>query len=289
MNPPNTIASLPILRSMKKVVVLTGNEVRHQFFRKFLGLSANFQVISSYCEDAEPSRIIMGEKISKLRKNHLEARSQTELDFFGVFTEKAEDKSNPKVLPRGEINSKTIVDEIIHLDPDYLIGYGCSLVKEPLINAFPGRFINLHLGLSPYYRGSGTNFWPVVNQEPGFIGASFMYIDQGIDTGKIIHQIRANIHPWDTLHTLGNRLIRDAAYACESLIDSFEQLVPIPDDFFPEYDEKYYRNRDFTEDAVVNAYQNLEKGLLANYLKTKPDVEKKYPIFTNQGLKHLLS
>jgi len=269
---------------MKKVVILTGNEVRHQFFRKFLGLSTNLQVVASYCEDAEPGRIITGDEISELRKNHLDARNQTELDFFEVFNQKVEDKSNPKVLPRGEINTQAIVDEIISLRPDYLIGYGCSIIKAPMIEAFSGRFINLHLGLSPYYRGSGTNFWPIVNQEPGFIGATFMYIDEGIDTGKIIHQIRATLYSWDTLHTLGNRLIRDAADACERLIDSSNQLASIPDDFFPQYDEKYYKNRDFTEEAVMKAYQNLEKGLLSTYLKTKSGFTEKHPIFSNPGL-----
>ena len=62
--------------------------------------------------------------------------------------------------------------------------------------------------MSPYYRGSGTNFWPFVNNELQFIGATFMHIDEGVDTGEIIHQIRANIFHDDNIHQIGNRLIR---------------------------------------------------------------------------------
>ena len=45
--------------------------------------------------------------------------------------------------------------------PDVVLVFGTGLLKAPLIGAFPGRIINIHLGLSPYYRGAGTNFWPL--------------------------------------------------------------------------------------------------------------------------------
>ena len=40
------------------------------------------------------------------------------------------------------------------------------------------------------------------------VGATFMYIDAGIDTGEIIHQIRADIVIGDSPHSIGNRLIK---------------------------------------------------------------------------------
>ena len=53
---------------------------------------------------------------------------------------------------------------------------------------FSRKFLNVHLGLSPYYRGSGTNVWPLINTEPDMVGAT-LCIDAGIDNGEIIHQI----------------------------------------------------------------------------------------------------
>ena len=38
--------------------------------------------------------------------------------------------------------------------------------------------INVHLGLSPYYKGSATNFWPFVNNELQFLGVTFMVTDK---------------------------------------------------------------------------------------------------------------
>ena len=38
---------------------------------------------------------------------------------------------------------------------------------------------------------------------------SFHKIDKGIDTGPIIHQMRARIFKHDNVHTNGNRVIKD--------------------------------------------------------------------------------
>ena len=69
------------------------------------------------------------------------------------------------------------------------------------------KILNLHLGLSPYYRGAGTNYFPFVNNEPEYVGSTFMYLDEGIDTGEIIHQIRPLINITDSFHQLSNRFL----------------------------------------------------------------------------------
>ena len=72
---------------------------------------------------------------------------------------------------------------------DYLLTYGCSIIKNPILKHFKQNSINIHLGLSPYYLGSATNFWPFVNDELQFVGVTFMKLEDGIDDGPIIHQI----------------------------------------------------------------------------------------------------
>ena len=60
--------------------------------------------------------------------------------------------------------------------------------------------------------------WPLVNNEPEYIGVTYMFIDENIDTGDIIHQIRPNLYQHDNVHTLGNRLIKDMALELELLL-----------------------------------------------------------------------
>ena len=62
------------------------------------------------------------------------------------------------------------------------------------LKVFSNKILNIHLGLSPFYRGQATNYWAFVNNEIQFIGATFHKIDGGIDTGPIIHQIRPKVY-----------------------------------------------------------------------------------------------
>ncbi len=252
---------------MMKVIILTGSELRHTFFRKYIALSDSIEVITSYCEGLEKSiqALVAGQGDNTLRTRHLKMREQSEKDFFGLFADCVTDASKPVFLPKGEINSPPHTEAILQSAPDLLIAYGCSIIKEPLLSSFDGRFLNVHLGLSPYYRGSGTNYWPLVNTEPEYVGATFMYIDAGIDTGEIIHQIRARVSPGDSPSQIGNRLIADMARVYRVLIDYFDALKRMPS--LPLVDAgRVYRNKDFSEESVSSLYANFAGDLVEKYL-----------------------
>ena len=147
---------------------------------------------------------------------------------------------------------------------------------------FAGRFINVHLGLSPYYRGSGTNYWPMVNGEFEFIGATFMHIDAGIDTGEIIHQIRPDIIWGDSPSQIGNRLITDMAYTFIKIINNFENLKDLEQ--VAEYDEnRYYTKKDYSENSVKLMYDSFNENL-NSFLQNKDYKLSKVPILTNPGV-----
>jgi len=253
---------------MKRVVILTGSELRHTFFRKAIALSDQIEIVQTYCEGLEKSlgTFVKQESGNDLRTKHLHAREQSELDFFGLFLDSTADRSKPLFLPKGEINSPKYVEAILKSDPDLLIAYGCSIVREPLLSAFPRRFLNVHLGLSPYYRGSGTNYWPLVNREPEYVGATFMHIDSGVDSGEVIHQVRARIAPGDSAVQIGNRLILDMTQVYLNLILRFDQLKAMPQ--IPSSPaHRYYKKKDYSEESVATLYQNFCDGMIDEYLR----------------------
>ncbi len=276
---------------MKRIVILTGSELRHEFLRKYVARSEDIEVINSYCEGCEKSLRTVTEKkatADDVRLKHLSAREQSEKDFFGLFTETTDDYSNPVYLSKGEINTPRYTDRIISSKPDLLIAYGCSLIREPLLSAFEGCFLNVHLGLSPYYRGGGTNYWPLVNGEPEYVGATFMYIDAGIDTGEIIHQIRAEYSFGDSPSQVGNRLITEMARVYRSIIVNFDKLERMPQLPIPS-NEKVYKRKDYTEESVLTIYENFNNGLIDKYLKEEEARCSKVPIIRNSVLKEEMS
>lgn len=273
----------------KRVVIITGPELRHEFFRKYIALSENILVLRSYCEGGTLSDVIKKDTATcnALRSLHLIARERVEADFFQLFNASVTDKSNPQFIRQGEINDPEIVSAIIGLNPDLIISYGCSIIKPPLIEAFKGRFLNVHLGLSPYYRGSGTNYWPFFNNEPQYVGVTFMHIDAGVDTGEIIHQIRPEIVFGDTIHQIGNRLIRDMTICIIQIIQNFDKLVTMPPIPFDQSKEKYYRNKDFSEASVHTVYENFRGGLIERFLEKKQSLFLEAPIIINPAIKQL--
>jgi len=272
---------------IKRIVLLTGSELRHEFFRKYIARARDIDVLATYCESKKENleTVVKNDGAdSSFRLRHLAARAVTEYDFFGLYCQSVEDKSKPIFIEKGHINDAEHVENIIALKPDLIIAYGCSIIRSELLTEFEGRFFNVHLGLSPYYRGSGTNFWPFVNGELQFVGTTFMYIDRGVDTGEVAHQIRAKIHYNDNIHQIGNRLIRDSCAECVKLIKSSRELIkmsPVP---FDKKKEHYYRKKDFTEKSLELAYENLAEGLVSNYLQQKAHLDDQFPIIENPAI-----
>lgn len=264
---------------MTTVVLLTSDELRHRFLRMAVALHEDVQVLRSYCEAPTASlaaTLAARGDVAPAEQAHLDARTRAEEDVFGPFCALAPDLSNRIPVERGAINGSAVVEEIIASSPDVVAAFGCSIVADPLIRAFPDRILNLHLGLSPYYRGSGTNLWPLVNDEPELVGATFMYLDEGIDTGEIIHQLRARVVPGDDQHRIGNRLIADAAIAMGEVLAVFDRLghVPQPDTV----EGRAYRRADVTPDTIRRLTENLQGGMVERYLQERAARIERTPI-----------
>ena len=266
-----------------KIIILTGSETRHEFFRKKIASDARFSVLSTYCESAEKSlenRIKLNKESSELELQHVKARSQAEKDFFEVSLNSINDLSNANYIAKGEINDEKLVQDIINKQPDLLVCYGSSLIRSKLLTVFEGRFLNVHLGLSPYYRGSGANIWPLINDEPDMVGATFMHINQGIDTGEIIHQIRSDIFLGDSPHSIGNRVIMKMTNTCADIIANFDNLTSEKQ---PVANGKLYTQKDFDNIACHKLYQKFYNGLIEKFLISRDQKKNSY-IVENRGI-----
>jgi phosphoribosylglycinamide formyltransferase-1 len=79
------------------------------------------------------------------------------------------------------------------------------MIKTPLLQAFPGRVINVHPSLLPKY--PGLSAWKqALDAGEQVTGCSVHYVDQGMDTGTIIAQRQVPIYGDDTAETLHARI-----------------------------------------------------------------------------------
>jgi len=267
---------------MKKVVILTADELRHNYFKIKFASQKDINVLKTYCDVTKKKYDLDNLNFKDIQNVHFVSRYQTERDFFEECVLSSEDLSNSQYIKRGEINKDEYIEEICKINPDFIITYGCCIVKPKLINLFKNRIINVHLGLSPYYFGSGTNFHPFVNKELSAIGCTFMYMDEGIDTGKIIHQIRADIGACDNIHQIGNRLIKKMTREFIELIRNFERVEGKPSQ--ASKIGKTYKRRDCTPDSIQRAYENIRNGVCLEYLQNKNGLDLEFPLIKQDFL-----
>ena len=256
---------------MIRVVLLTGSSLRHKYFSARFFNSKNIHHICSFEEN---NNVYHNDKKKILISKHETQRQKYEIKSFKKYLIKSK-KFRAIKVKKGEINSSSNINLIKKMKPDLLVSYGCSIISEKLIKKFKNRFLNIHLGLSPYYRGAGTNFFPFVENELQFLGATLMFIDKGVDTGKIIHQIRPEIYLSDNIQTIGNRIIKKIT-SDTIKITSSKKLVA--SNLKTSYKCKTFKKIDFNENSLRLAKINLKKKIIKKFLKKKKYLNKKFPI-----------
>ena len=49
------------------------------------------------------------------------------------------------------------------------------------------KALNIHMGVSPYYRGTACNFWALYDNNPHLVGATIHLLSKGLDSGPILY------------------------------------------------------------------------------------------------------
>jgi len=85
-----------------------------------------------------------------------------------------------------------------------LAGY-MRMIKTPLLEAFPGRIINIHPSLLPKF--SGLEGWKqALEAGEKTAGCTVHYVDAGMDTGAVIAQAEVEVRSDDTAESLHARI-----------------------------------------------------------------------------------
>jgi methionyl-tRNA formyltransferase len=84
------------------------------------------------------------------------------------------------------INNEASLNFLRSLQPDIIISaYFSQILKKPAIDTATIGVLNIHPALLPDYRGAMNYFWVLKNGEEK-AGVSIHWIDEGIDTGKLL-------------------------------------------------------------------------------------------------------
>ncbi|MGE0444155.1 MAG: formyl transferase [Vicinamibacterales bacterium] len=250
-----------------RAIVLTSSMRRHQFVANRLAERVEVAGVWLEQKSFEPMRYAASPDDEAVIRRHFDARDASETAFFAAHAAlRVGDAEVTRVGPNG-CNDPQEIDRMRALAPAVVLVFGTGLLRQPLIDTFPGRILNIHLGLSPYYRGAGTNFWPLVNGEPEYCGATIHYLDAGVDTGPIIAHARPEIAAGDGPHDIGNKTIIAAA---DTLADAAIAFAAGPLPGVPQAGGgRVYKRADFSADAVRRLYGNFSSGMIDRYLRDR--------------------
>ena len=268
-----------------KVLILSGNHPRHFFY--FSGVLKNFDVVGVVCVLREemlpvpPPGILPAD--AKNFERHFKDRFIAEQKYFSTITAQEAWGAVPVEYCTPEsFNSEKVVAFVKAAQADVALVYGTELIQESLLNALPQDKLNMHGGLSPWYRGTATLFWPFYNMQPQYSGSTLHFVIPQVDAGIIVHQSVPALAKGDGIHDV----------ACKTVIQSQADLGALlslraSTGHFEGVEQRstgrIYRKKDFRPEHLRVIYDLFNNDMVDAYLRG--ELMQEAPVIVN-GLKN---
>lgn len=128
------------------------------------------------------------------------------------------------------LNSAETIEWVKNQTFDLAISYGVHKLSDELLEVMPAHSWNIHGGLSPWYKGNTTLFWPFFMLRPNWAGMTIHRLTARLDAGEIIHQSIPQLAYGDGLHDVASKAVIQVAKDLATIIQniSLENIQYIP-------------------------------------------------------------
>ena len=151
------------------------------------------------------------------RRRHIDYEATYD-QWFGE-TWRTESPVRRLVVP--SINHPEVVEALQRLGDVVLVVEASSIVRERVLETCD-RTLNIHWGLSPYYRGTRCTEWALLHWDVNNIGATVHELSMVIDGGAIVGQRRATIVPEDSAFSINVQL---TALGIQVVVEAVQLLL----------------------------------------------------------------
>lgn len=237
-----------------RVTVFTSNQPRHLAFIERLAAVAEEVYAVVETTTAFPGRVEDFYRKSPAMQLYFSRVLEAEVSLFGLQRPLPQ---NVRVLPvkMGDLSLLGEDQLASVMTSEHYLVFGSSFIRGWLADTLVNRrAINIHMGLSPYYRGTACNFWALYDDRPAFVGATVHLLSRGLDNGPILFHVRPNFYGQDpflfTMQAVEEVQIEIGERMAQGVLGS---LTPIHQDKALEL--RYSRNRDFTDEIASEFLQ----------------------------------
>ena len=246
--------------TQKNLLVITGNHLVHKYFLNQIGLHFKFSAV--FFESIQyPDPLFKSNKEKVVWDEFFLSRHKTEKSLLQVC-EKSHTQSKPKVytIEKGNLNSDKTLKLIKQWNPDQIIIFGTSLLGTKFLDLYPNQILNLHVGLSQFYRGSSCNFWPIYDLKPQLLGATVHFISKIIDGGNILIQDTIALDENDSEFVL---MTKPIILGTKLMIEAIKQInTGLAIDGTSQGNGKLHQIKDFTPKAIIKVKDIVNSGEL---------------------------
>lgn len=235
-----------------KITVFTSNQPRHLALIADLSGVAEEVFAVQECTTVFPGEVEDFYRRSDVMKKYFSRVIEAEGKVFGR-PRFHPDRVRSLSLKMGDLSRLPLGALAPALAADVFVVFGASYIRAPLVEALIQKgAINIHMGTSPYYRGSSCNFWALYDGRPEYVGATLHRLSAGLDSGDMLFHAfpqEADDDPF----VYGMLAVRAAHRGlCQGLADGTLLKAP-PRAQDRALQMRYTRNSDFT-DAVAAEY-----------------------------------
>lgn len=165
------------------------------------------------------------------------------------------------------INSPEYTSWVRDLKPDVIAVCGASILRNELLSIPTHGVLNLHGGLSQFYRGLFTTDWAIHNGAPEYIGATVHFVSEGVDDGDVVYQGRPEIAAEDNPNSLYEKVVRLGVQMMIRAIKDIEQSRCQRTRL--ESKGRLYLHDMFDVNAKRATWRQVRKGVITDYLSDK--------------------
>ena len=251
------------------ITIFTSNRPRHYYFiNEISKIASKLNII------IENSTLLPGSNNnlynkSKFIENYFYYVNSAQKKLFKKNYLKLNKNINLLTLSNFELSKLNTCYIKEFLKSDLYIIFGSSFIKNDLFAFLKNKMtFNIHMGISPYFRGADCNFWAIETGNPHLVGSTLMTLSDQLDGGDIFSQIfvKKNSNPY--IYSM-NSINAVTSFLAHSISNkSIFKIKPTPQDLFETI--KYSTKKDFTENIVKNFMKknikiNFRKNIYKNY------------------------
>ncbi len=243
-----------------KITLFTSNKIRHNYFINLLSNVSDQLFVVQECGTIF-SGIVPGHySTSPIMKKYFENVNDAQLKLFGKsYTYKL--KRNTSILPIvfGDLNQCSMDLLSDFLKSDVYVVFGSSYIKGKLLDFLvKKKAINIHAGVSPYYRGTDCNFWALYDENSHLVGTTIHLLTKGLDSGPILYHAMSNLK--DNPFEYSMSTVKAAFHSIAERIKNNSIFKIRPSDQDKTKEIRYSKKIEFNED-VVRKYLKKKSNL----------------------------